>query len=53
VNIIILKKPRKEDYSESKSYRLIALLDTLGKALEAIVSKKLSNIAEKYNLLLL
>jgi len=51
--MIILKKSRKEDYSKSKLYRLITLLDTLGKALEAIVSKKLSNIIEKYNLLLL
>lgn len=32
-NTIILKKPRKEDYSEPKSYRPIALLSTLSKAL--------------------
>jgi len=50
-NTIILKKPRKEDYSEPKSYRPIALLDTLGKALEAVISKKLSDIAEKHDLL--
>jgi len=53
VNIIILKKSKKEDYFELKSYRLITLLNTLGKALEAIISKKLSNIIKKYNLLLL
>ncbi len=34
-------------------YRLIILLDILGKALETVVSRKLSNIAERYYLLLL
>ncbi len=36
-NTVILKKPAKKDYLEPKSYRPIALLDTLGKALETVV----------------
>jgi len=32
---------------------LIILLNTLGKALETVVSRKLSDLAEKYYLLLL
>jgi len=50
-NIIVLKKLKKGDYLELKSYKLIVLLDTLGKILEAVVSRRLSNIAEKYELL--
>ncbi len=48
---VILKKPKKTDYSEPKSYRPITLLDTLGKALEAIISRKLNDMAEEYELL--
>ena len=50
-NTIILKKPKKKDYSDPKSYRPIALLDTLGKALETIISRRLSDLAEKRGLL--
>jgi len=51
VNTIILKKPKKTDYSEPKSYRPIALLSTLGKALETVVSQRLSDCAEENGLL--
>ena len=50
-NTIVLKKPNKPDYSEPKAYRPIALLDTLGKALETVISGRLTALAEKYNLL--
>lgn len=50
-NTIILKKPRKEDYSLAGSYRPIALLNTLGKALETILAQRLSTLAENNNLL--
>ena len=50
-NTVVLKKPKKADYSEPKAYRPIALLDTLGKALETVISKRLSDIAEKSRLL--
>ena len=48
---IVLRKPKKEDYTEPKSYRPIALLDTMGKALEGIVAKRLSDYAENGNML--
>ena len=50
-NTVILKKPNKPDYSEPKAYRPIALLDTLGKALETVISKRLAGLAESHNLL--
>lgn len=50
-NTIVLKKPKKADYSEPKAYRPIALLDTLGKALETVIARRLSGIAETNHLL--
>lgn len=35
---VVLRKPGKDDYSIPKSYRPIALLNTIGKALEAVKS---------------
>ena len=49
-NTVILKKPNKPNYSEPKAYRLIALLDTLGKVLETVISKRLAGLAENYSL---
>ena len=48
---IVLRKPGKKDYSDPKAYRPIALLDTLGKILESIVSKRLRYVIEMYNIL--
>ena len=50
-NTIVLKKPKKENYFSAKSYRPIALLSTLGKALETVIAKRLSDYAEDNNLL--
>lgn len=50
-NTVILKKQRKDDYSDPKAYRPIALLSTLGKALEAVVSNRLNICAEEHGLL--
>jgi hypothetical protein len=50
-NTVILKKLKKTDYSEPKAYRPIALLDTLGKALETVIAKRLSGTAEANHLL--
>ncbi len=50
-NTIVLRKPKKEDYSEPKSYRPIALLSTLGKALETVIARRLSDCAEDNGLL--
>ena len=48
---IIFKKLAKPDYSEVKSYRPITLLYTLGKALEIVVTKILSDYIKSYGLL--
>ena len=48
---IILKKLAKPDYSEVKFYRLIILLYTLGKALEIVIAKILSDYIKNYGLL--
>ncbi len=50
-NTVVLKKPKKPDYTTPKAYRPIALLDTLGKALETVISKKLRDCAEANSLL--
>ena len=48
---VALRKPGKADYSDPSAYRPIALLNTLGKALEAIVATRISRLAEKHSLL--
>ncbi len=48
---IVLRKPKKSDYTDPKAYRPIALLDTMGKALESIMAKRLSDIAETHRML--
>lgn len=50
-NMIVLKKLWRENYSLAESYQLIALLNTLGKALETIFAHCLSDLAKIYNLL--
>ena len=47
----ILKKPGKPDYSAPKAYRVIALLNCLGKVNERILAKRLAALAEITNLL--
>lgn len=48
---IALKKPGKADYTEAGNYRPIALLNTLGKILEAVIAAKITNAAEEHDLL--
>ena len=42
---VILKKPKKEDYSLPKSYRVISLLCCLGKISEKILATRLGYLA--------
>jgi hypothetical protein len=51
VNIITLKKVDKKDYTISKTYRLIALLNIIEKILKFIMSKKISWITKTHRLL--
>jgi hypothetical protein len=48
---IILRKQGKSDYTDPSAYRPIALLNTLGKALESIVARRLRFLSEKHALL--
>ena len=50
--MVILRKLNKADYSNPEVYRPILLLNTLGKLLETVVTKRLSYYAETYELLL-
>jgi hypothetical protein len=50
-NTVVLRKPQKPSYNVPKAYRPIALLNTLGKALEKVVAQRLSKLAEEHNLL--
>jgi hypothetical protein len=48
---VALRKPRKPDYTILKAYRPISLLPTVSKILEKIVARRLSFLAETYNLI--
>ena len=48
--MIILKKPKKLDYVKPKVYRLIALLDTLGKIFEAVIVVRLRDYTKANSL---
>ena len=49
---IALRKSEKDDYMKSGAYRSIALLNTTGKVLKAIMMSRLSDLAERHTLLL-
>ncbi|KAF5319459.1 hypothetical protein D9619_008774 [Psilocybe cf. subviscida] len=48
---VALRKPNKPDYSNPRAYRLITLLECLGKVLERIVARRLTYLAGKYDLI--
>ena len=48
---IILKKPNKADYSKPKAYRIISLLNCLGKLSEKLIANRLGFLAETTDLL--
>ena len=47
----ILAKPNKPDYQSPKAYRIIALLNCLGKIAEKLVAQRLSSLCESFQLL--
>ena len=49
--MIVLYKSKKSDYTDLKTYWLIALLDIMSKALKSIMIKKLSDIIETHHML--
>jgi Reverse transcriptase (RNA-dependent DNA polymerase) len=48
---ILLRKPRKSDYSDPSAYRLITLLNTLRKVLEAIIARRMRYAVKAHKLL--
>ncbi len=48
---VMIRKHRRADYSDPTAYRPIALLNTLGKALEAVIAERIRFAAETYKLL--
>ncbi|CAK5274977.1 unnamed protein product [Mycena citricolor] len=48
---VALRKPRKPDYSEPRAYRLIQLLECMGKVLEKVVARRLTYLAGKHRLI--
>ena len=48
---VVLRKPGKPNYTTAKAYRPIALLNTLGKALEFSLAKRITYLTETYELL--
>jgi hypothetical protein len=51
ITVVLRKQGNERDYSQPKSYRPIALLNTLGKMLEAIIASRLAYLADTYHLL--
>jgi hypothetical protein len=50
--MMMLKKLGKSDYTNPSVYRLIALLNTLGKVLEVVILNRIKFITKAHNLLL-
>jgi len=50
---VVLRKLGKDDYSQPKAYRPIALLKILGKAMEAIVTNRLAYLVDVHYLLVI
>jgi exonuclease III len=48
---IVLRKPRKPDYSDPGAWRPIALLSTIGKLIETLLARRLGALAEQEGLL--
>ncbi|KAJ5766658.1 reverse transcriptase [Penicillium nucicola] len=48
---VVLRKQGKSDYQLAKSYRPVALLNTLGKFLESVVARRISYAVEREGLL--
>jgi hypothetical protein len=48
---VVLRKPGKDDYTVPKAYRPIALLNTIGKIMDAVLARRLSYLVETYHVL--
>jgi hypothetical protein len=48
---VVLRKQGKDNHNMPKAYRLIALLNTIGKVMNAIIARRLSYLVEKHNII--
>jgi ribonuclease HI/exonuclease III len=48
---VVIPKPGKPSYKETKAYRPIALMNTIGKIFDSILARRLQYYAEQYHLL--
>jgi hypothetical protein len=48
---VVLRKLGKDDYTALKSYRPIALINTIGKIIDAVIARRLSYLAKTYYIL--
>ncbi len=51
INIIILKKSNKNNYTDFKTYRFIALLNKIDKTLKFIIARKINTFTKTYDML--
>ena len=49
--IVVLRKPGKANYTTLKAYRPIALLNTIGKIMDAVIARRLSYMVETHQML--
>jgi hypothetical protein len=48
---IALKKPRKKNYTNVKTYRSIILLNTLDKVLQSVIARRINDLTKTHDLL--
>ena len=51
LTIVVLRKLGKDDYTALKLYRPIALINTIGKIIDAVIARQLSYLAKTYYVL--
>jgi hypothetical protein len=51
INIITFEKSNKSNYTDFKTYKFIALLNTIDKALKYIIARKINTFAETHEML--
>ena len=49
---LVIRKLNKANYTSLKVYRLIALLNLMGKVFKLIIARRISRLAEEHHLLL-
>jgi hypothetical protein len=47
----VIRKPGKESYEEPGAWRLIVLLNTIGKLIKAVIAKRIQEAVEQHHLL--